>query len=160
GRAGKWAWIQPDTLESDGYAVACGSYGTNEWTGNQPNDEDRLPGANWKTSNVHNAGEIPLIMDCAWAGGFPEDMHDPPLFEGEMDLDQPEMRRYVINRHNYTINSCFVDFSVRKVDLKELFVLKWYRTFRTNGPWTIAGGATRSDWANHGTGWMKDLKAY
>lgn len=159
-RAGKWAWIQPDTMEADGYAEACGSYGTNEWTGNQPEDGERIEGANWKTSNVKNAGNIPLIMDCSWAGGFPEDMHEPPLWEGDVALDSFEMKRYVINRHNYTINCCFVDFTVRKVDLKELFVLKWYRTFRINGPWTIAGGATRNDWAGHGDGWMKNLKDY
>jgi prepilin-type N-terminal cleavage/methylation domain-containing protein len=159
-RAGKWAWPRMDTMEADRFLEPEGSYGVNEWIGNQPEEAERIEGANWRTPDVKNAGNIPLIMDCAWAGGFPQDLHDPPLYEGDVDLGEPEMRRYVINRHNYTINCCFVDFSVRKVGLKELFALKWYRTFRTNGPWTIAGGVTRDDWADHGTGWMKDLKDY
>jgi prepilin-type N-terminal cleavage/methylation domain-containing protein len=160
-RAGKWAWNREDTIDPDRYWEPEGSYGVNEWIGNQPEwIPERIDGANWRTPNVKNPGTIPLIMDCCWAGGFPQDLHEPPEFEGEVGLGGMEMKRYVINRHNYTVNTCFVDFSVSKVDLKELFVLKWYRTFRTNGPWTIAGGASRDDWANHGTGWMKDLKAY
>jgi prepilin-type N-terminal cleavage/methylation domain-containing protein len=153
------AWIQPDTLEPGGFAEPCGSYGTNEWTGNQPEDEERIPGANWKTANVKNAGNIPLIMDCAWAGGFPEDTHDPPAYEGYMSLSDDEIIRYVINRHNYKVIVCFVDYSVRKVDLKELFVLKWHRLFRVNGPWTLAGGVTRSMWQK-GAPWMLNLKDY
>ena len=159
-RAAFWAWPRWDTMEADRWLEPEGSYGTNEWTGNQPDwVPERIEGANWRTSNVKNAGNIPLIMDCCWAGGFPEDTHDPPAYEGEVSLGEPEMSRYVINRHNYKVNVCFVDYSVRKVDLKELFVLKWYRTYRLNGPWTKAGGVQPSDWKN-GAPWMLNLKDY
>jgi prepilin-type N-terminal cleavage/methylation domain-containing protein len=158
-RAAYWAWIQPDTIEAEGFATACGSYGTNEWTGNQPEGGERIEGANWKTSNVKGAGNIPLIMDCAWAGGFPEDTHEPPAYEGYMSLSEDEIIRYVINRHNYRVMVCFVDYSVRKVDLKQLFVLKWHRLFRLDGPFTLAGGATRSWWKSKAP-WMLNLKDY
>ena len=156
GRAAFWAWPRQDTMDPSRYLEPEGSYGLNEWIGNQAADGERIKGANWRSPNVQGAGNIPLIMDCCWAGGFPQDTHDPPQYEGEVDLGEPEMRRYVINRHHYKVIVCFVDYSVRKVDLKELFVLKWHRLFRLNGPWTLAGGVQRDMWPP----WMRNLKDY
>jgi prepilin-type N-terminal cleavage/methylation domain-containing protein/prepilin-type processing-associated H-X9-DG protein len=158
-RPGLWAWIRQDLTDADRWYDPEGSYGVNEWIGNQPEEEERIPGANWRTASVRRAGNIPMIMDCAWAGGFPEHTHRPPHFEGEMDLGQPEMRRYVINRHNRTVNVCFVDGSVREVGLKELYVLKWHKLFATNGPWTKAGGATRDVWEQEAP-WLMDYRDY
>jgi hypothetical protein len=156
GRAALWAWIRMDTINPERYCEPEGSYGTNEWTGNQPEESQRIPGANWRTANVTGADNIPLIMDCAWAGGFPQDLHDPPLYEGEMDLAEPEMRRFCINRHNGCVNIAFLDFSARKVGLKELWELKWHRYYDTCGPWTKCGGVQPEDWPD----WMRDFKDY
>jgi len=155
-QAAYWAWPRQDTMDAGRWYEPEGSYGVNEWIGNQPEEFERIEGANWRTINVQGAGNIPLIMDCAWAGGFPQHLHAPPAYEGEVDLGEPEMRRYVINRHNYSIDACFVDFSVRKIDLKQIWTLKWHRIFATNGPWTKAGGATSNDWPE----WMRSLKDY
>ncbi len=38
-----------------------------------------------------------------------------------------------------------LDFSVRKIGLKELWTLKWSQTYDTASPWTIAGGAQPED---------------
>jgi hypothetical protein len=57
------------------------------------------------------------------------------------------------------INGLFLDCSVRRIDLKELWVLKWHRTFATNGPWTVVGGADRSAWQNQAP-WMAHLADY
>jgi prepilin-type N-terminal cleavage/methylation domain-containing protein len=158
-RAGVWAWTRLDATSVETWQKAEGSYGTNEWTGYQPEDGERIPGSNWQRPSVKGAAQIPLILDCAWAGGFPEHTHRPPEYEGEMGLDQPEMRRYVINRHSMTVNGCFVDFSVRKIDLKEMWVLRWHRKFATNGPYTKAGGMEREDWLREAA-WMAQLKDY
>jgi hypothetical protein len=50
----------------------------------------------------------------------------------------------------------FLDYSARKVGLKELWTLKWHKGFDEAGPWTLAGGAQASDWPE----WMKPLKDY
>jgi hypothetical protein len=43
-------------------------------------------------------------------------------------MDIHEMRGFCINRHPaYTVNSLFLDWSARKVTLKELWILDWYR---------------------------------
>jgi len=56
------------------------------------------------------------------------------------------MARCCINRHEGTVNCLFVDGSVRKVGLKELWTLKWHKSFNTAGPWTKAGGVSPKDW--------------
>ncbi len=43
-----------------------------------------------------------------------------------------------------------------RVCLKELWTLKWHRSFDTNGLWTKAGGAQPSDWPE----WMGRFKDY
>ena len=159
-RTAFWAWIRMDTVDPSKYADPEGSYGTNEWTGNQPDEAiewlERDIGNYWRTANVRGAYNIPLILDCAWAGGFFEHTDTPPVYEGEIDLGPPEGRRYCINRHNRHINGCFVDFSVRKLGLKQLWTLKWHQNFAINGPWTLAGGAAPDNWPE----WMRNFNDY
>jgi len=66
------------------------------------------------------------------------------------------MARFCINRHNETTNGVILDFSVRKIGLKELWTLKWSQTYDTAGPWTIAGGVQPEDWPE----WMRGFKDY
>ena len=70
----------------------------------------------------------------------------PPRFDGE----------FCINRHEGGVNSLFLDWSVRKVGLKELWTLKWHRGFDTAGKWTKAGGVQPEDWPV----WMRGFKDY
>jgi hypothetical protein len=49
-----------------------------------------------------------------------------------------------------------MDWSVRKVELKELWTLKGHRKFDTVGPWTKAGGAQPGDRPQ----WMRKFKDY
>jgi prepilin-type processing-associated H-X9-DG protein len=63
---------------------------------------------------------------------------------------------FCMNRHNGGINSLFLDWSVRKVGLKELWTLKWSPKYNTQGPWTKAGNVRPEDWPE----WMKGLKDY
>jgi len=39
------------------------------------------------------------------------------------------MKAFCLNRHDEGINGLFVDFSTRKIGLKELWRLKWHREF-------------------------------
>ena len=86
----------------------------------------------------------------------------PPEYNGDVLANaRDEIRRFAIDRHqNGSINGLFVDFSVRKLGLKQLFTLKWHKQYDIANEWTLAGGATYDKWANHGTGWMKKYKEY
>ena len=66
------------------------------------------------------------------------------------------MARFCVNRHNAMINGVFLDWTVRPIDLKELWTLKWHREYETAGPYTRLGGAAREDWPE----WMRSFKEY
>jgi hypothetical protein len=66
------------------------------------------------------------------------------------------MMHFAINRHETGTNVLFMDFTARKVGIKELWKLKWHRMFPINGPWTAAGGVQPSDWPE----WMRNFKEY
>ncbi|MHC4534918.1 MAG: hypothetical protein ACYS6K_13295 [Planctomycetota bacterium] len=50
----------------------------------------------------------------------------------------------------------FMDWSARKIGLKELWKFKWHREYDTEGPWTKAGGVQPLDWPE----WMRNFKEY
>ncbi len=66
------------------------------------------------------------------------------------------MNRFCINRHQQGINGIFLDYSVRKVWLKELWTLRWGRNFYPVNPWSRAGGVLPEDWPE----WMRSFKDY
>ena len=134
----------------EGYGGIYGSYGINEWVSNIEEPEF------WKSANVSGAAKIPLFLDSNFIGGFPTHLDEPPEFENFFSVTVGEMVRYCLNRHNGHVNCLFVDFSVREVGLKELWTLKWNQTFATNGPWTLAGGASHDDWPE----WMNNFSDY
>jgi len=144
------------------------SYGANCWIFNarpgQTKIQQRPVEWNWKTMDAKGGNEIPIFADTMWRGGGPFYQNDnsgsiritPPEFDGQWVAANHEMKHFCINRHNGTINIVFMDCSVRKIGLKELWKLKWHRTFNTNGFWTMAGGAQVSDWPP----WMRSFKEY
>jgi len=94
--------------------------------------------------SVPNKANIPIILDCT----EPENgLRDPPKSGGS---------GFCINRHNGFVNGLFLDRSVRKIGLKELWTLKWSYDFDTAGPWTTAGGVQPEDWPQ----WMRSFKDY
>ncbi len=142
-----------------------GSYGINGWaydpldnglwvngvqttyaidSGNRPNY--------WRNINVKNADKIPLFGDCMYDGGEPDQGDKPSPFKGtELNVTTgSDMSIYCVDRHQGGINMTFMDESVRKVGLKELWRLKWHRKFNTgiNHPPTF--------WPD----WMKGLQDY
>ena len=85
----------------------------------------------------------------------PRHTDPPPIAEG-LQLSNSNISIYCLNRHNGGPNTLFMDTSVRKVGLKELWTLKWHRDYDIAGPWTKAGGAIRSDWPE----WMQQYEEF
>ena len=71
-------------------------------------------------------------------------------------LDRPGLQRLVEHILAGGVNGLFLDWSVRKVGLKEPWTLKWYPEYDTAGPWTKAGGVKREDWPE----WLRKFKDY
>jgi prepilin-type N-terminal cleavage/methylation domain-containing protein len=137
-----------------------GSYGMNHWICNpRPGNITRPPENFWRTSNAEGAGNAPLFLDCVTIGGDPTELNPPPDYPGHLHPGSYEstcMSRFCINRHDGHINNLFMDYSVRKAGLKELWTLKWHRKFNTADVWTRAGGARPEDWPQ----WMRRFKDY
>jgi prepilin-type N-terminal cleavage/methylation domain-containing protein/prepilin-type processing-associated H-X9-DG protein len=151
-RSHAWLLFEPKPL--------C-SYGLNDWVMDRSGSSgmDSL----WRTSNITDASNIPVFGDCVWRGARPHYL-DPPLANGDFPLMDPlnpdgnysAMQYFCIDRHGAGANSVFMDGSVRKVGLKELWTLKWHRYFPKNGPWTRAGGVRPSAWPQR----MRHFKDY
>jgi prepilin-type processing-associated H-X9-DG protein len=133
-----------------------GSYGMNGWIFNPPGGGWVPDGNFWRTPNVTGGDNIPLFMDCQWLDGWPYHTDSPPEFDGQRWSTTRQMNRFCINRHSGYVNSAFLDFSARRVGLKELWTLKWHRQYDTDGPWTICGGVQPEDWPD----WMRDFEDY
>ena len=154
GTFGTWGM---GSLDSDYVAQQdFGSYGINRWV------YDRASGRSdegyWKGRNVRGTQWIPLFADCSWYGGRPFQHDSPPEFPGQQPAQWTvdNMRRFCLDRHASAMNSVFLDSSVRRIGLKELWTLKWHESYDTSNAWTKAGGAVPADWPD----WMRPLKDY
>lgn len=147
----------------EGYAEEgdWGSYGINGWVENPPPDyvtvyEGFETKNNWRTPDVKGAGHVPLFMDALRFNVFPLPVDNPPEVPDMAWQGTQHMRRICVDRHDGGTNMAFLDWSVRKVDLKELWTLKWHKTYDTAGPWTLAGGVNPDDWP----GWMRRYRDF
>ena len=135
-----------------------GSYGMNGWVCKEAIGGGRWEEALWKTPNVKGAGDVPMFLDCSWYENVcPKHSDQPPEYDGQpLWGNDDEMKICCMNRHNGGINAVFLDFSARKVGLKELWTLKWHRQYDTKGPYTTAGGVLPYDWPM----WMREFRDY
>jgi prepilin-type N-terminal cleavage/methylation domain-containing protein/prepilin-type processing-associated H-X9-DG protein len=160
---GAWeqTWGGGDTdAGGDPYAS---SYGINQWVYNASEAVGgRVREQIWKTANVRNANKVPLFGDCAITGATPNHGDLPPQRPDDVAYiwgqggGPNEIRRFCMNRHEGYMNMLFLDWSARRVGLKELWTLKFHRTWNTSNKYTLAGGATAEDWPE----WMRSFKDY
>ncbi len=98
---------------------------------------------------------IPVILDSPEPDGRHINTEPPPRWERE-GVKAIGFQTFCINRHNGHVNNLFLDWSVRRVGLKELWTLKWDDESNTAGPWTKAGGVLPEYWPY----WMRKFKDY
>ena len=92
-----------------------------------------------------------------WADAWPYYTDYPPATELSLNVQNAnEMQLVCVNRHAGSTNFLFADGSVRKVGLKEIWALKWHKTYNTIGPWTVGGGVRPDDWPE----WMRQFKDF
>jgi prepilin-type N-terminal cleavage/methylation domain-containing protein/prepilin-type processing-associated H-X9-DG protein len=135
------------------YANMASSYGQNAWMAGDPPNR-----AQWLTCLIKGASRIPVYLDSRYAFGLPEETEPPPEYEEFLptDIIGNSMHFFAMDRHSGGINSLFLDWSVRKVGVKELWTLKWSKEFNIAGRWTRAGGVQPDDWPV----WMRKFRDY
>ncbi len=150
-----WGKIPASDGRTEGY---YGSYGVNGYIYVPGEDPLYKPAKRfWGTPNVANASDVPMFLDCYFWCGWPDDDDTPPeYYDHQIHIDENSMNRFCINRHNEGINCTFLDFSVRKVGLKELWTLNWHKGFNRANAQTLAGGVKPTDWPQ----WMSNFKDY
>ncbi len=143
-----------------GVGDRIGSYSLNEWI----NDSDDAGGGRsledyWRNVNHKGLNNVPVMADGAWrADGQPYPTDRPPGYDGEPrgGVATDEIRIFCINRHDGAINVLFMDWTTRKVGLKDLWTLKWHRNASIAGPWTRGGQVRAEDWPE----WMRNMRDY
>ena len=134
-------WYKPTSMNEPDFV---GSYGMNSWvqsvTGTPQYGDESWYFEKSTSSTGTPLSQVPLFGDCMWIGGFPgwptETANVPSLFEDNFGAITQQMNRYAIKRHNKGINMVFLDQSVRGVDVKELWGLKWNKVYETKNDYT------------------------
>ena len=138
---------------------SAGSYSINGYVLTIPTDgafASDVPAADgWRTPSVAGASYAPLFVDALRFDLWPLETQAPTDFEFAA-WSTNSMGRCCINRHVGFVGCSFMDYSARKVGLKELWTLKWHKRFNTAGPRTMAGGSQPGDWPE----WIRPFKDY
>ena len=121
---GEWVWS---------------SYGPNGWL-MDPGDETwgAPTDTSWwaKPANITTPSAVPLILDSRHVDAWPHHTDTPPSQEFGYD-GYGAMQVFLLNRHGNGISmAVFADGSARAVGLKEMWTLKWHKTFDTDNSYT------------------------
>ena len=129
------------------------SYGLNLWLFDNLFDTSVPKSYRFTRSlNIHpikGRAKIPAFLDSTAPFIHFSEFTTPP--QNEQDGSG-----FIINRHDGYINGLFLDWSARRVGLKELWTLKWNMQFDRSNKWTKAGGMQPEDWPP----WMRNFKDY
>ncbi|MHC4265937.1 MAG: type II secretion system protein [Planctomycetota bacterium] len=157
-----WYYFQ-GTIQNPTYSY--GSYNKNDWV-TDGMDLDYYPGSHYfRNVRVRGTSKIPLQGDGNFCGGFPYAEDTPAQTREHGPCDQvDEINRWNLDRHKLSVNFVFLDWTVRKVGLKQLWQIRWSTQ-------TTEGGA--SSWGNRNIvpdwndpddpawpEWMKESKNY
>jgi prepilin-type N-terminal cleavage/methylation domain-containing protein/prepilin-type processing-associated H-X9-DG protein len=128
-----------------------GSFGMNRLVENMQGGNEGTAGGYWRRTDVKGADRVPVLGDCQYLY-YNGSTGSPPIYNGTFTGNQ--MAWICIDRHMGYVNFTYLDFSVRKTGLKELWTLKHDRLYDTCNEWTICnyGGdraSCHSAW--HGT---------
>jgi prepilin-type N-terminal cleavage/methylation domain-containing protein/prepilin-type processing-associated H-X9-DG protein len=109
---------------------SAGSYGWNYWIKgwSEGNTHSNLKG--WVRFPARKSEQVPLIADCCWPWASPDSGAVVPR-----NLQYPEdgidisLGVYCIDRHQMGVNVVFVDGHAERVELSQLWKLRWSEDF-------------------------------
>jgi len=146
--------------------VFRGSYGYNEWVFQGLSQSPRRTRGRIvepDVSSLSGRATFPVLLDARIPSAHPMNLKGgpmtvggPPITEDWDYVDSLGPGGFCMNRHGGYVNGLFLDWSVRKVGVKELWTLPWSYEFDTAGRWTKAGGVKPEDWPK----WIRKFKDY
>jgi prepilin-type N-terminal cleavage/methylation domain-containing protein len=149
------------------HAYRTGSYGVNGYTpaydGGESGESQQQIKNRWTSIYRQGGSNVPVMLDCALWAGYPTANDSPPPTEADIartpdvhSNSRDTMRQFCVPRHGGFLNAVFMDWSIRKVGIKELWTLSWHPQFNTRGPYTRAGNMQPEKWPD----WMQRFKDY
>ena len=117
-----------------------GSYGFNYWANQHgaADPGDWMDKELWRRSTTKRYSQAPILTDSAKVGFAALPTDTPGAYDGDVyfgGTDFNEIRSACIKRHpGFTVNVLFGDYSVRKVNLKGLWYLRWYQCWPEQPP--------------------------
>jgi len=153
-----WGIFTGDNLGPNGVS---GSYGINGYclvpnTGASGNYEGGVPiSRGWHKAGEKGSSNAPWFIEALRFDLWP--LHtDAPATDEFAAWSGNNSGRCAINRHQGFLNAAFMDWSVRKIGIKEIWTLKWHKDYNIANTWTKAGGVEATDWPE----WMRKFKEY
>ncbi len=122
--AGKWTWASyaPNAWIMDPKDGTWGSAGILDYF--------------WgRLEKVTSPYQVPLFLDSRWVDVWPL-ATDLPKTEEWGSGGSGYMTQVALTRHGKQTNIVFMDGSSRRVDIKDLWGLKWHKEFNTNNTYT------------------------
>ena len=130
-----WYWDGMDIAEE-------GCYSINGWFYSEVTLDQSKRYNNY--DQVKMTSVTPVFADSKWLDSQVEDTDSCPANFDLLGTDTTSaggMSRYLLDRHDGKINVGFADGSQRPVELKNLWALKWHRTFKMKGEVTREDGS-------------------
>lgn len=116
----------------------------------------------WRKADVKGGDKVPVLFDCLYVLAWGSSKGDPPEYNGQFGIG--DMKDITVDRHDGTSNYLFLDWSVRKVGLKESWTLQWSKSFNTCDVYTLCNykGSKKQchDFWNSKAYWMKNMPEY
>jgi prepilin-type N-terminal cleavage/methylation domain-containing protein/prepilin-type processing-associated H-X9-DG protein len=141
-----YAEFEDQQYHKMGDEYAYGSYGKNVYvsSGDVVREDDPDFWAIWYHNvRVKRVSQIPLFGDCNYTGAFVDLYDEPAETRLHGPVDGENLNRFNIDRHSLSVNMLFLDWSVRKVGLKQLWSLRWNKeTVNVGGKQVNGWGVT------------------
>ncbi|UCC23267.1 MAG: type II secretion system protein [Planctomycetota bacterium] len=152
GNHGVWGpdWFPLPPPDSDG--PWWGSYGINEWICDPPSiAQPYNPHTYWRTCQLRHAYHVPVMLDAWWDQAWAEMFDMVPEWPGQWEsMTGDDMAHFCVVRHpGGDNNGLFMDYSVRIVNVRELWSLKWHTEFKTESKNLPAELEDRTHWINN-----------
>jgi prepilin-type N-terminal cleavage/methylation domain-containing protein len=143
-----WEIVSPAPAFQASYGLNMALFQYNPWM-----RSGASTGSETSTFSIRGGAGIPVLLDSAMPIPSASATIPPPPLPSLLGAG---MGPFCVNRHEGLVGGLFLDWSVRKIGLKELWTLKWHPSFNTAGPWTKAGGVKPEQWPV----WMRRFKDY
>jgi prepilin-type N-terminal cleavage/methylation domain-containing protein len=146
GPVGVWDWrygaynpTKDKTLWVAGENIPpYGSFAMNRWIEDLQGSYSTDTGY-WRRPDVKGGAKVPLFYDAQYVMTWYRPDAQPPEYDGDWTVGDTQSAA-AINRHgDGLIDMLFLDWSIRRAGLKELWTLKGSRSMDTCGQWTVCG---------------------